>query len=165
MRPVIDETVALGEKAFVAPGASVVGDVELGRFASVWYGAVIRGDEGHIRVGACSNVQDNCVLHGKVGIGEGATIGHGAIVHGCEIGDNSLVGMGAIVLDGARIGKDCIIGAGALVTQGKEIPDGMLAFGSPAKVIRALTPDEIEANRQNARHYVELASRQPEGRR
>lgn len=147
---------------FVAEGAVVVGDVTLGPLSSVWHNAVLRGDCAPITVGARSNVQDCAVLHGADGfpvvVGAGVTIGHGAIVHGCEIGDNTLVGMGAIVLNGARVGADCIIGAGALVTQGTVIPDGSVAFGSPARVVRSATEGDRAANRENAQAYVRLAS-------
>lgn len=145
----------------IAPGAVVVGDVTLGPKSSVWYNAVLRGDCAPIVVGAGSNVQDCAVLHGADGfpvvVGEGVTIGHGAIVHGCVIGDNSLVGMGAIVLNGTRVGADCIIGAGSLVTQGTVIPDGSVAFGSPARVIRPVTAEDRATNRENAQEYVRLA--------
>ena len=124
--------------AWVAPGACVVGNVTLGDESSVWYNAVIRGDMAPIVVGCGSNVQDGTVVHADAGfpceIGNGTSIGHNAIIHGCTIGHNTVIGMGAIVMNGAKIGSDCIIGAGSLVTQGTFIPDGMLAFGSPAKV-------------------------------
>lgn len=152
-----------GSGVFVAEGAHVVGDVTLTDSSSVWYNAVIRADEAPVTIGAGSNVQDNAVVHADEGfpvtLGEGVTVGHGAILHGCAVGDNSLVGMGAIVLDGASIGRDCIVGAGALVTQGTEVPDGHLALGSPARVVRALRPDEVVANRRNAETYVMLAQR------
>lgn len=148
----------------VAATASVSGDVSFGPKASVWHGAVVRADEAPITIGESTNVQDNAVIHVSpqkpVKLGRGVTIGHGAIVHGCEVGDNSLIGMGAIVLDGAVIGRDCIIGAGALVTQGVRIPDGSVAFGNPARVVRPIRPEEIASNRQNAQVYVELASEQ-----
>ena len=147
--------------ARLAPGAFVLGNATLAEECSVWYNAVVRADEAPISIGARTNVQDCAVVHVSANhptsIGSGVTIGHGAIVHGCSVGDNTLVGMGAIVLDGARIGNDCIIGAGALVTQGTVIPDGSLAFGSPARVVRALSPQEVEANRANAQEYVRLA--------
>ncbi len=149
--------------AWVAPGARVVGDVTLEPDCSIWYNAVIRADEAPVTIGARTNVQDNAVVHVSAGhpvvLGEGVTVGHGAIVHGCTVGDNSLIGMGSIILDGARIGRDCIIGAGSLVTQDTVIPDGHMAFGSPAKVVRALRDDEVEANRANAASYVELSHR------
>lgn len=151
----------IDESVFLAEGSRVVKDVRIGRESSVWYNAVIRGIPEQIEIGEQTNVQDNAVLHCDPGhrltIGNGVTIGHAAIVHGCTVGDNTLIGMGAIVLDDAVIGRDCIIGAGALVTQRKVIPDGSLVFGSPAKIIRHLTPEEIESNRKNAAHYVEMA--------
>ena len=125
----------------------------------MWYNAVIRGDEAPISVGENTNIQDCAVLHTTEGypltVGSGVTVGHSAILHSCAVGDNTLIGMGAIVLDEAVVGRDCIIGAGALVTKGTVIPDGSMAFGSPAKVVRPLTPEEIESNRENARSYAE----------
>jgi carbonic anhydrase/acetyltransferase-like protein (isoleucine patch superfamily) len=145
----------------VAPGAHVIGDATLGEHCTVWYNAVIRADEAPVTIGAKTNVQDCAVVHVSTGhpvsIGDGVTIGHGAIVHGCTVGSNSLIGMGAIVLDGSEIGSNCIIGAGALVTQGTRIPDGHMAFGSPARVIRPLAEEEIRKNRENAQEYVRLA--------
>ena len=141
----------------ICEGAAVVGDVTLGKGVSVWYNAAIRGDQGPIVVGEDTNIQECAVLHETSTIGKGCTIGHGAVVHGCTVGDNTLIGMGAIVLNGAKIGRDCIIGAGALVPQGMEIPDGSLAFGSPAKVRRALTAEEIESNRAAAAFYCREA--------
>lgn len=147
--------------SFVAPGAVVVGDVSLGSDCSVWYGAVLRGDEAPITVGARTNVQDNAVIHVSAGhptvLGEGVTVGHGAIVHGCSVGDNTLVGMGSIILDGAQVGRDCIVGAGALVTQNKVIPDGCVVLGSPARVVRRATERDCETNRKNADVYVRHA--------
>lgn len=151
------------DSAWVAPNATVMGDVTIGAHASVWYGAVVRGDMAPITVGAGTNVQDNAVLHVSPGhpvvLGKGVTVGHAAIVHGCTVGDNSLVGMGAIVLDGAQIGRDCIIGAGALVTQNTVVPDGTVWFGSPARQRRMMSEADVEANRRNARSYVEEAAR------
>ncbi|MCR4891087.1 MAG: gamma carbonic anhydrase family protein [Lachnospiraceae bacterium] len=142
-------------------GAVVKGDVTLGKDVSVWYNAVIRGDEAPITIGDSTNVQDNCVLHVSTGhpltIGSGVTIGHGAIVHGCTIGDNTLIGMGAIIMDGAKIGKNCIVGAGTLVTQNKSFPDGALIMGSPAQLKRSLREPEIQANKEHAEEYVRLA--------
>lgn len=152
------------KQVFIAPGAYVGGDVTLGNQIGIWYNAVVRGDSGSITIGDKSNVQDNCTIHTDPGynvvIGEKVTIGHNAIVHGCTIGDNTIVGMGSILLNGAVIGKNCIIGAGALVTGKTVIPDNSLAFGNPAKVIRQLTDDEIESNHKNALHYVELLQKQ-----
>ena len=148
----------LHPSAFVAPNATVLGDVTLGANSSVLYGAVLRADVNSIDIGMGSNIQDGCIIHVDppypVVIGNGCTVGHGAILHGCAVGDNSLIGMGAIVLNGAQIGKNCIIGAGALVTQNTVIPDGSLVIGSPAKVKRSLTPEEIEGNRQTAENYI-----------
>lgn len=149
------------ESIFIAPGAVVLGDVYLNEDVGIWYNATVRGDRASITVGRGSNIQDNCVVHVEAGypveIGENVTIGHGAIVHGCTIGDNTLVGMGAILMNGCRIGKGCIIGAGAIVTGGKEIPDHSLVVGNPGKIIRQATDAEIEKNLQNARFYVEEA--------
>ena len=149
--------------AWVAPGAAVIGSVYLGPRASVWFGAVLRGDTEAIVVGEGTNVQDNAVLHTDAGfplaIGRDCTIGHKAILHGCTIGDETLIGMGATVLNGARIGRNCLIGAGALVTEGKEIPDGSLVMGMPAKVVRPLDSAAFEGLRASARSYQERAAR------
>jgi carbonic anhydrase/acetyltransferase-like protein (isoleucine patch superfamily) len=149
--------------AWVAETATVIGRVELGEEASVWYGAVLRGDNDRIALGARTNVQENSVLHTDAGIqlviGDDVTVGHQAMIHGCTIGDGTLVGIQAIVLNGARIGKHCLVGAGALVTEGKEFPDGSLIVGSPAKVVRTLDPAAIERLMHSARHYVEQARR------
>lgn len=146
---------------FIAPGAIVLGDVTLGEDVGIWYHATVRGDRAPIVIGNRSNVQDNAVVHVDanypVTIGENVTIGHGAIIHGCEIGDNSLIGMGAIVMNGARIGKNCIVGAGALVTQNTIVPDNSLLLGNPAKVKRQVTPEEVAASLHNAEVYVEEA--------
>ena len=140
------------------PGARVNGKVELGAGCSVWYNAVIRGDEAPITVGENTNIQDNCTLHTSFGhplrVGSGVTVGHNAVLHGCTVGDNCLIGMGAIVLDDAVIGDNCVVGAGALVTQGTVIPAGSMTLGSPARVRRALTQEEIEGIRLNAQVYV-----------
>ena len=153
----------IDESVFEAEGSRRVGDVVIGKESGVWYNAVIRGLPSQIKIGERTNVQDNVVIHGDpecpVEIGSNVTIGHSAIVHGCTIRDNSLIGMGAIILNKAVIGKNCIIGAGALVTQGCVIPDNSLAFGSPARVIRRLTDEEIEGNRISAQHYVDFAKR------
>ena len=146
------------EDVVLLPGARVSGAVTMGKGCSVWYNAVIRGDEEPITVGENTNVQDNAVLHTTDGaplvVGSGVTVGHSAILHSCTVGDNTLIGMGAIVLDGAVVGRNCLVGAGALVTGGTVIPDGSMAFGSPAKVIRPLRPEEIEHNRINAQAYA-----------
>lgn len=145
------------ESVLICDGAKVSGDVTLGKGVSVWYNAVIRGDDGAIVVGEGTNIQDCAVLHEATTVGKGCTIGHGAIVHGCSVGDNTLIGMGAIVLNGARIGRDCIVGAGAVVTGKMDAPDGSMILGSPAKVTRPLRPEEIEGNRISARGYLETA--------
>lgn len=152
------------ETAFIAPGAVVLGDVTLGADVGVWYNATVRGDRGPVVIGRGSNIQDNAVVHLDSGhpvvIGENVTVGHGAIVHGCIIGDNSLVGMGAIIMNGAHIGKNCIVGAGALVTQGMQVPDNSLILGSPAKIKRSVTEEELAGNLHNAQLYVEEAREQ-----
>lgn len=149
--------------AWVAGSAEVMGDVRLGEDASVWFATVVRGDCESISIGAGSNVQDASVLHADIGqplvIGERVTVGHQVMLHGCTIGDESLIGIGAVVLNGARIGKNCLVGAGSLVTEGKEFPDGSMILGSPARVVRQLTPEQIEGLRTSARHYMENARR------
>ena len=144
-------------KIYQAPDAVITGDVVLGDNVNIWYGAVLRGDSGRISVGDGTNIQERCILHEETKIGKNCTIGHGAIVHGCTVGDNTLIGMGAIVLDGAVIGNNCIIGAGALVTGKMEAPDGSVILGSPAKIVREATAEQIEGNRHSAEHYMELA--------
>ena len=146
--------------AWVANNATVVGDVTLGEDASIWYGAVLRGDNGAIIIGNRTNIQDNCVVHEKTTIGENCTVGHGAIVHGCTIGDNSMVGMGAIVLTGAKIGKHCLIGAGAVVTGKMDAPDGSLLLGNPARIVREVSPEMIAEIEKDAAFYVRLARKQ-----
>jgi carbonic anhydrase/acetyltransferase-like protein (isoleucine patch superfamily) len=144
---------------WIAPSACVVGKVILKRNASIWFGAVLRGDNDPIVVGENSNVQDHAVLHTDPGVplevGANVTIGHRAMIHGATIGDGSLIGIGAILLNGARIGRNCIIGAGALVTEGKAIPDNSLAIGAPARVVREVTEAERQMLAASARHYVE----------
>lgn len=144
---------------WIAPGAHVIGRVRIGDDVGIWFGSVLRGDNEWIKIGAESNVQENCVLHTDPGfpltIGKGCTIGHGAVVHGCTIGDNCLIGMGATILNGARIGNNCIVGAGALVTEKKEFPDNSLIVGSPAKVMRTLDAAAEDALRQSAQKYVQ----------
>ncbi len=159
---------ALGDKSphlpafdeyWIAPNASVIGDVVLKKNASIWFGVVVRGDNETITIGENSNVQDNSVLHTDLGvplvIGTDVTIGHMAMIHGATIGDGSLIGIGAILLNGARIGRGCIIGAGALVTEGREIPNGMLALGAPARPVRPVTDAERQMLAGSATHYVE----------
>ena len=146
---------------FVAPTAVVTGEATLSEGCSIWHGAVLRADEDAIVLGPRTNVQDNAVIHVSAGhptiLGEGVTVGHGAIVHGCTVGDNTLIGMGSIILDGARIGSNCIVGAGALVKKGDVIPDGVVVLGIPARTARKMTEDDIAANRRNAEIYVSLA--------
>ena len=147
------------EDVVILPGAAVVGDVTFGPDCSVWFNAVIRGDGKPITLGRGCNVQDCAVLHSDVfptALGDRVTVGHGAIVHVCAVGDNTVVGMGAIVLNGAKIGKNCMIGAGAVVTGKTDAPDGSLVLGNPAKVVRPLTDEEISGLRENAEHYIEL---------
>ena len=143
---------------WVAPNASVIGRVILGEDASIWFGATLRGDNEPMRIGARSNIQDGAVLHSDAGfpltVGEDCTVGHAAILHGCTIGDGSLIGMGATVLNGARIGKGSLVGANALVTEGKVFPDHSLIVGSPARVARTLEPQDVERLLQSAAHYV-----------
>jgi len=143
---------------WIAPDAHLIGDVHLGEDVSIWFGAVLRGDNEAIAIGNRTNVQEGAILHTDPGapvtIGRGCTIGHRAIVHGCTIGDNSLVGMGATVLNRAKIGNNCIVGANALVTEGKEFPEGSLIVGSPARVIRTLDEATIEGIKRSADNYV-----------
>ena len=149
--------------AWVADSAQVMGQVELGEGASVWFGAVVRGDTDRITIGAGSNIQDASVLHADIGkplvVGERVTVGRQVMLHGCTIGDESQIGIGAVVLNGAKIGKNCLVGAGALVTEGKEFPDGSMIIGSPAKAVRMLTPEQIEGLKLSARHYIDNARR------
>ena len=147
-------------KAWIAPNATVVGDVTLQEDVSIWYGAVLRGDSGAITVGRGTNIQDNCVLHEKTTIGDGCTVGHGAIVHGCTIGNRCMVGMGAMVLTGAVIGDDCLIGAGALVTGKMNAPAGSVLLGSPAKIVKQLTLEQMEEIRLDGENYIRLAQAQ-----
>ncbi len=151
----------ISPKAMLAQDAVVCGDVTIGADSSLWFHAVLRAESAAIRVGEGSNIQDNCVVHVDPGydvdIGPHVTVGHGAILHGCSIGEGTLIGMGSTVLNGAKIGKNCLIGAGSLVTQNAVIPDGHLAFGRPAKVVRPLTQGEKEQNLRSAQDYVEEA--------
>ena len=148
----------LGEY-WVAPSASVIGNVILHTNASVWFGAVLRGDNDPITVGPDSNIQDGSVLHTDMGspltLGRGVTVGHKAMLHGCEVGDYSLIGIGAVVLNGVKIGKNCIIGANALITEGKVIPDNSLVVGQPGKVVRERDPAHIAVLQMSAEHYVQ----------
>ena len=159
----------IGEGAWVAPSADLIGDVRLGRSASVWFGAVIRADNTPIVIGAQSNVQDGAIGHSDPGapltIGARVTVGHQAILHGCTIGDGALIGMGARVLNWAVIGAGCLVGAGALVTEGKIFEPGMLIVGSPARAVRALSEDEQGALLVSAAHYAEKSARYAAGLR
>lgn len=154
-RPVIDPA------AFVAYNATVLGHVTIGADSSVLFGAVLRAEHLPMTIGQRTNIQDNCILHADEGfpiaIGDGVTVGHGSILHGCTIEDNTLIGMGAIVLNGAKIGRDCLIGAGALVPQGMVVPDGSMVIGVPGRIKRRLTEDEIQHNRNSAASYVQEA--------
>lgn len=155
-RPQIDPT------AFVADDAQVIGDVRLGPGSSVWFHVVLRGDDNYIEVGAGTNIQDGSIVHvenqvSPAVIGQNCVIGHNAIIHGCEIGDECLIGMGAIVLSGARLGAHCIVAAGAVVPEGKEFPARSLLMGIPAKAVRRVTDAELARIRRGARHYQELA--------
>lgn len=147
----------IAEDSWVAPDANLIGKVVVEEGASVWFGATLRGDNEEIRLGSGSNIQENCVLHTDMGypltIGRDCTIGHRVMLHGCTIGDGSLIGMGATVLNGAKIGKGCLIGACALITEGKEIPDGSLVMGAPGKVVRTLDAAALEGLIASARHY------------
>ncbi|MFH1054806.1 MAG: gamma carbonic anhydrase family protein [Candidatus Altiarchaeota archaeon] len=152
----IDETV------FIADGARIVGSVSLGEYSSVWYNAVVRGDRSRIVVGKYSNIQDCCIIHSPeqfpVRIGDWVTVGHGAKVHGAEIGDNVLIGMGAILMNGCKIGSGSVVAAASVVTEGTIVPNGSLVAGVPAKVIRKLSSDEVESIKQNALEYKALAA-------
>ena len=158
-----DEPELVGSGHFLADDAAIIGNIRLLDSASVWFGCVLRGDNEWIEVGEMSNVQDGCVLHTDMGfplrIGRNVTVGHKAMLHGCTIGDNSLVGIGSTILNGAVIGKNCIVGANSLVTEKQAFPDGSLIFGAPAKVRRELSGAEIASITASAAHYVENAAR------
>jgi carbonic anhydrase/acetyltransferase-like protein (isoleucine patch superfamily) len=153
--------------SWIAPDANVIGKVVLEEAASIWFGSTLRGDNEEIRIGAGSNVQENCVMHTDMGfpltLGRNCTIGHKVMLHGCTIGDNTLIGMGAIVLNGARIGRNCLVGAGALVTEGKVIPDGSLVMGAPGKVVRTLDVASVRELTGAALHYQENMRRYRDG--
>ena len=150
-------------EVFIASTAIVIGQVLLKHQSSVWWGAVLRGDYELITLGERSNVQDNCILHMDEGypvtIGEGTTVGHKVVLPGCEVGDNSLIGINSVVMNGVVIGNDCLIGSNTLITEDKQIPDGSLVLGSPGKIVRELSEDEIEANRDFAARYVRNSAR------
>jgi carbonic anhydrase/acetyltransferase-like protein (isoleucine patch superfamily) len=161
IRPFGGKAPLIGEGAFVAGSADVIGDVVIGPRSTVWYGAVLRGDVQSIRVGAETSIQDNSVIHVDSSgystvIGERVTVGHSVVLHGCTIGNDALIGIGSIVLNGAEVGEGAMIGAGSLVTPGTKVPPGMLAFGSPARVKRPLTDEEKRQMREAAEHYVRL---------
>ena len=145
----------------ICPSAQVIGKVELGEDVSIWHGAVLRGDTDSITIGNNSNVQDNCVVHCTKGfpvkIGDNVSVGHGAVVHGCTLEDNVLIGMNATVLNGAHIGKNSIVGAGAVVSEGKEFPENSLILGVPAKLIKELSPEQVQMIQNNADNYVRLS--------
>ena len=153
----------ISDSAWVADSAQVMGNVELADDVSIWFGVVIRGDTETIRIGRRTNIQDMSVLHADIGmpltLGEDVTVGHQVMLHGCTIGDGSLIGIGAVVLNGAKIGKNCLVGAGSLVTEGKEFPDGSMILGSPAKVVRQLTSEQLQGLRLGAQLYVGNARR------
>jgi carbonic anhydrase/acetyltransferase-like protein (isoleucine patch superfamily) len=149
----------IGDEHFVADNATVIGNVELHDRSSVWFNVVIRGDNDPIVIGECSNIQDGSVLHTDPGfsltLGKDVTVGHKAMLHGCEVGDGSLIGINAVVLNGVKIGKGCLIGANSLVPEGMDIPDFSLVVGSPAKIKRTLSAEQVEGLKENAHHYVE----------
>ncbi|MDK3072637.1 gamma carbonic anhydrase family protein [Sedimentitalea sp. JM2-8] len=152
-----DASPDLHPDTWIAPDANLIGKVVLEEGASIWFGSTLRGDNEEIRIGAGSNVQENCVMHTDMGfpltVGTNCTIGHKVMLHGCTVGDNSLIGMGATILNGARIGRNCLIGAGALITEGKVIPDGSLVMGAPGKVVRILDDTAIKGMTAAALHY------------
>lgn len=153
----------INESAYISESVDIIGDVTIEENSNIWFGTRLRGDMNRILVGKNTNIQENSVIHVDTNypclIGKNVTIGHGAIIHGCEICDNVLVGMGSIILNGAKIGKNTIIGAGSLVTQGKEFTEGVLILGNPAKVIRELSEDEIESIKRSASNYVNLSKK------
>ncbi|CAG0999532.1 serine O-acetyltransferase [Myxococcaceae bacterium] len=155
-------------EAWIAPGAHVLGDVHVGPRSSIWFGTVVRGDVHAVRIGAGTNLQDLCVVHVTrdrfpAVVGDDVTVGHHATIHGCTVRDGALVGIGAIVLDGADVGEGALVAAGALVPPGMKVPDGALVMGSPARVVRTLSEAERELQREQARHYAELAARYARG--
>ncbi|CAM3645611.1 gamma carbonic anhydrase family protein [Roseateles saccharophilus] len=157
----------LADSAWVADSAEVIGRVTLGQDVSIWFNAVLRGDSDTLTIGPGSNIQDGSVLHADHGfplvIGANVTVGHQVMLHGCTVGDESLIGIGAVVLNGARIGRNCVVGAGALVTEGKEFPDGSLIVGAPAKVVRELTAAQVAGLKASAAHYVNNGRRYAAG--
>jgi carbonic anhydrase/acetyltransferase-like protein (isoleucine patch superfamily) len=162
-----DDAPRIADNAWVADSAEVIGRVSLAREASIWYGCVLRGDNEWLTIGERSNIQELSALHTDMGypltIGAGVTVGHQVMLHGCTIGDGSLIGIQAVILNGARIGRNCLVGAGTLVPEGKEFPDGVLIVGTPAKVVRELTPEQITRINEAADRYVENARRHRDG--
>ena len=158
-----DDTPDIADTAWVADSAQVMGAVTLEDNASVWFGAILRGDTERITIGKNSNVQDGSVIHADRGypvtLADNVTVGHQVMLHGCTVGEGSLIGIGAVVLNGAKIGSNCLVGARALITEGKEFPDGSMIIGSPAKVVRMLTPEQINGIKNSAMHYVLNARR------
>ena len=158
----LDKKPVIHEETFIAENSTIIGDVQIEKDASIWFGAVLRGDDNSIKIGEGSNVQDNSVVHvdeHNVNIGKFVTIGHGAIIHGCDIGDEVLIGMGATVLSGAKIGKNTIIGAGALIKENAVIPEGVLCVGIPAKVVRILNQEERNGLKHHSIEYIELSKK------
>lgn len=160
VRPFRGKQPRLGERVFVAETAALIGDVEIGDDSSIWYGTVLRADMFPIRIGARTNIQDNCTLHVTTDtwattLGDEVTVGHGAIVHGCTIGRGSLIGMGSRILDGAVVGEECIVGAGTLVTEGMQVPPRSLVLGSPGRIRRSLTEEDLVYLGRFHRHYLE----------
>jgi carbonic anhydrase/acetyltransferase-like protein (isoleucine patch superfamily) len=162
-----DDSPRIADSAWVADSAQVIGRVALAEDANIWFGAVLRGDNEWISIGRGSNIQDGSVLHTDMGspltVGENVTVGHQVMLHGCTIGDGSLIGIQAVVLNGAKIGRNCLVGAGALVTEGKEFPDGSLIMGSPAKVVKPVSPEQLARMRSGAGHYIENVQRYRDG--
>jgi len=149
------------DSCFIAENATIIGDVKIAENANIWYGTVVRSDMSYTTIGENTNIQENTTVHNDFDtpteIGNNVTIGHNCVIHGCKIGDNVLIGMGSVILNNAEIGENTIIGAGSLVTQGKKIPSGALCIGSPAKVVRELTDEEISSIKSSAIHYLEMA--------
>ncbi len=148
----------IADSAWLADSADVIGRVSLAEDVTIWFGAVLRGDSERLSIGRGSNIQDGSVCHADHGfplvVGEGVTVGHKVMLHGCTVGDGSLIGIGAVVLNGARIGRNCVVGAGALVTEGKEFPDGSLIIGTPAKAVKELRPEQLAGLKLSAGHYT-----------
>ena len=163
IRTFLDKKPILNVDVYISETSVIIGDVILKRNTNIWFGAVLRGDVASIIIGEGTNIQENTIIHvdenAQVEVGNGCTIGHGAIIHGCTIGNNTLVGMGSIILNGAEIGNNTIIGAGSLVTQNKKFEDGVLIIGNPAKVVRQLTSEEIENNKKSCLEYIKLSKK------